>query len=107
NLLDVRGDIPLRVAAAVDRALEKDPEQRFPTMDAFAAELEACLAELDQGDGDAMMVIPSARRAGGAPHRHKQVSRWPLVIGLLALLAIAAIVIGLLTLDGGNSGGTP
>jgi serine/threonine-protein kinase len=29
NLLDVRGDVPLRVAAAVDRALEKDPEQRF------------------------------------------------------------------------------
>src|SRR5256886_9755815 len=64
NLLDVRGDVPLRVAAAVDRALEKDPEQRFPTMDAFAAELEACLAELDRGpEGDATMVIPSARRA--------------------------------------------
>ena len=41
NMLDVRGDVPLRVAAAVDRALEKDPEQRFPTMAAFAAELEA------------------------------------------------------------------
>ena len=48
NVLDVRGDVPLRVAAAVDRALEKDPEQRFPTMDAFAAELEACAAELDR-----------------------------------------------------------
>src|SRR5215217_7348273 len=60
NLLDVRGDIPLRVAAAVDRALEKDPEQRFPTMDAFAAELDACLAELDRGEnGDATMVIPA------------------------------------------------
>src|SRR6478672_11673389 len=56
NLLDVRGDVPLRVAAAVDRALEKDPEQRFPTMDAFAAELEACLAELDGPEGDTTMV---------------------------------------------------
>src|SRR5215217_3612239 len=60
NLLDVRKDVPLRVAAAVDRALEKDPEQRFPTMDAFAAELDACLAELDRGEnGDATMVIPA------------------------------------------------
>jgi eukaryotic-like serine/threonine-protein kinase len=105
NLLDVRRDVPLRVAAAVDRALEKDPEQRFPTMDAFAAELEACLAELDQGpEGDKTMVIPSARRA---PRQRKQVSRWPIVIGLLALLAIAAIVIGLLAAGGTNNGGAP
>jgi serine/threonine-protein kinase len=105
NLLDVRGDVPLRVAAAVDRALEKDPEQRFPTMDAFAAELEACLAELDQGpEGDQTMVIPSARRAA---RRRKQVSRWPIVIGLLALLAIAAIVIGLIAAGGTNNGGAP
>ena len=105
NLLDVRRDVPLRVAAAVDRALEKDPEQRFPTMDAFAAELEACLAELDQEpDGDKTMVIPPARRAA---HRRKQVSRWPIVIGLLAALAIAAIVIGLIAAGGTNNGGAP
>jgi serine/threonine-protein kinase len=104
NLLDVRQDVPLRVAAAVDRALEKDPEQRFPTMDAFAAELEACLAELDQGaDGQATMVIPSRQRTR-APR--KKVSRWPIGIGLLALVAIAAILVGLLTLGGTNGGGS-
>jgi eukaryotic-like serine/threonine-protein kinase len=106
NLLDVRGDVPLRVAAAVDRALEKDPEQRFPTMDAFAAELDACLAELEQGeDGDRTMVIPSARRA--ARRRKKNVSGWPIAIGVLALLAIAAIVVGLLASRGSNTGDTP
>jgi eukaryotic-like serine/threonine-protein kinase len=105
NLLDVRRDVPLRVAAAVDRALEKDPEQRFPTMDAFAAELEACLAELEHGpDGDATMVIPSRQRA---PRRRKQVSRWPIGIGLLALLAVAAIVIGLLAFGHSNNDGAP
>jgi serine/threonine-protein kinase len=105
NLLDVRRDVPLRVAAAVDRALEKDPDQRFPTMDAFAAELEACLAELEHGpDGDATMVIPSRQRA---PRRRKQVSRWPIGIGLLALLAVAAIVIGLLAFGHSNNDGAP
>jgi eukaryotic-like serine/threonine-protein kinase len=107
SILDVRGDVPLRVAAAVDRALEKDPEQRFPTMDAFAGELEAALGELDRGeDADATMVIPSARRAP-AHHPRKSVSRWPLAIGVLALLAIAAIVVGLLASGGTNNDGKP
>src|SRR5438132_7101154 len=53
NLLDLRKDVPLRVAAAVDRALAKDPGQPFPAMEAFAGELEACLAGLDApGDVD-------------------------------------------------------
>ena len=104
NLLEVRKDVPLRVAAAVDRALEKDPEQRFPTMDAFAAELDACLAELDRGEqGDATMVIPAPQRAS-RPRKH--VSRWPIVIGALGLLAIAAIVVGLLAL-GDDGDGSP
>ena len=105
NLLEVRNDVPLRVAAAVDRALEKDPEQRFPTMAAFAAELEACLAELDRGDDDggATMIVPALRRA--AKRRRTLVSRLPVGIALLALLAIAAIVVGLLTLGGSDSGG--
>jgi serine/threonine protein kinase len=102
NLLDVRKDVPLRVAAAVDRALEKDPEQRFPTMAEFAAELEACLAELEEDEaGDPTMVIPTRRRR---PRR--QVSRWPIVVGVLALLAIAAIVLGLITLGGINGNDT-
>jgi serine/threonine protein kinase len=101
NLLDVRRDVPLRVAGAVDRALEKDPEQRFGSMDAFASELEACLAELDEpeADGDRTMVIPARQRRAV---QRKQVSRWPIVIGLLALLAVAAIVVGLLTIGGGS-----
>jgi serine/threonine-protein kinase len=48
NVLDLRPDVPPRVAGAVARALEKDPDARFPTMDAFAAELEACMAQVDE-----------------------------------------------------------
>ena len=99
NTLDKRGDVPLRVAGAVDRALEKVPDHRFPTMDAFAAELEACLAELDRGDGSVTTVIPAAQRLR-PQRRRKRVSPVPLLIGLAAALAIAAIVVGLLTLDG-------
>jgi serine/threonine protein kinase len=105
SVLDVRGDIPLRVAEAVDRALEKDPESRFPTMDDFAAELESCLVDLDRGgDGEVTMVVPAAQRLKRPPKR-RSIPYLPLGIGLLALLAIAGIVIGLLTIDGSN--GTP
>jgi predicted Ser/Thr protein kinase len=95
NILDKRRDVPLRVAAAVDRALEKTPDHRFPTMDAFAAELEACLADLDRGDGTVTSVIPRAQRVGGQRGR-RRVSPWPLLIGLAGVLAIAGIAVGLL-----------
>jgi hypothetical protein len=73
-------------------------------MDAFAAELEACLAELDRGeDGGATMVIPAAKRLG-PPKRRKAGSRLPIFIGSLGALAIAAVVVGLLTVgDKGNA----
>jgi predicted Ser/Thr protein kinase len=100
SVLDVRGDVPLRITEMVDRALEKDPEHRFPTMNAFAAEIEASLAELDQGeDGAVTMVVPAAQRLQRQKHR-KPVSPLPLLIGLLGALAIAAVVIGLLTFRG-------
>jgi eukaryotic-like serine/threonine-protein kinase len=105
HLREVRRDVPPRVAAAVDRALEKEPEQRFPTMDAFAAELEACMAEADSDDGGgATMVIPARRRHDGVRAAHRKVSRWPIAIAVLALLVIAAVAVGLLTLGGGNAG---
>jgi serine/threonine-protein kinase len=57
SVLEVRPDVPVRVARAVDRALEKDPAERFPTMDAFAAELQACVAELGAApDLDATLI---------------------------------------------------
>lgn len=103
SLLDVRRDVPLRVVEAIDRALEKDPDERFPTMRAFAAELEACLAELgDQTDGASTMVVPPARRRTTRQTR----SAWPVIITLVALLAIAAIVAGLVKFRGGASPAT-
>lgn len=101
SILDVRRDVPVRVADAIDRALEKDPARRFPTMASFAAELEGSLAELDQhGDADQTLVVPPQRDT----RQRKRVSRWPIAIALAAALAVAAIVIGFLTLGGNDKG---
>src|SRR5438132_815550 len=47
SLRERRPDVSSRIAAAVDRALAKDPARRFPSMAALARELRACLAEAD------------------------------------------------------------
>jgi serine/threonine-protein kinase len=39
--------IPECVAAAIDKALVKDPEQRYQTGGEFARDLRACLATLN------------------------------------------------------------
>jgi predicted Ser/Thr protein kinase len=94
SVLDLRPDATVRVANAVDRALAKDPADRFASMHDFAAELEGCLAALGAEPGeDATLVQPpvvlreSRRRVARSPRR------WPLVLvaaGLLLLLAAIA-----------------
>jgi tRNA A-37 threonylcarbamoyl transferase component Bud32 len=108
SLLDARPDVPARVAHAVDRALEKDPAARFPTMDAFAAELEACLAQLGPGaDADATLVRQepvlraSRRRIARAGARRRLV---PLALILLGVALLALVVAALLLHGSGGHG---
>ena len=44
SVRDERPDVSLRLDAALQTAMAKDPGDRFPTMAAFCHELEACLA---------------------------------------------------------------
>jgi serine/threonine-protein kinase len=100
DLLEKRPDVPLRLAAAVDRALEKDPARRFPTMDQFAWELRQCLAELDAPDAERTFIAQSPVLKESRPRRVRaKRSRTPAYL-LVALLAIAAIVGGVLGLSG-------
>ena len=112
SLVEQRPDVPLRLAAAVDRALEKDPRHRFPSMDDFAAELEACLKELGNPDAEATFIAPSHVVRGGGTRRARARRRswWPLLFALLGAAAVAAVVAGVLALGGskekpGASGG--
>jgi eukaryotic-like serine/threonine-protein kinase len=101
SLLEKRPELPLRLVAAVERALEKDPARRFPTMGAFVDELEACRQQLLSGDNDQATQIIRGRiaddqtaiRRPAAPPRRRR-SPWPLIL-ILAGLALAAIAVGL------------
>ena len=103
SVLDRRGDVPTRVAVAVDRALAKDPRRRFASMDAFADELETALAELIAGEesGATMIITPRERRAPRLPPRRNQ-SPFPLLVGLLALLALGVIAAAAIAIHNGH-----
>jgi serine/threonine-protein kinase len=101
-----RPEVPRRVEAAIERALSKDPAERFPTMTAFEQELAACLAELRRGeDTGATGVLPvvAPRRASKQPRRR----RWwiPALLLVLVLAAVAVASVVLLN-DGDSPAGT-
>ena len=110
SVLDRRGDVPPRLALAIERAMAKRPEDRHASMDEFVADLEASLHDLD-GYGDESertLVVPAARRRGRSRRRRRP----PIFLFLLALGVLAAAAAVFLFIDGtynkdGNSGASP
>ena len=104
SVLDARPDCPARLDFAIQRAMAKDPDDRFASMNDFVAELEACLAELDgREDEGATMIVPPARPPRHAARRRPR--RVP-ITPLLILLAGALVAVGaflLLRDDGRNA----
>ena len=101
DIRELRPDIPPRLAAAIDTALQKDPARRFPTMRAFAEELSACLAGL--GSEGVTQVIPTAVWHSRTRTRTRR-RTWPLAYIALALLVGAAALVAALLLGGAGSG---
>jgi eukaryotic-like serine/threonine-protein kinase len=105
DIRDLRSDVPPRLAAAIDRALQKDPARRFPTMREFGEELRACVA--GTGSEGVTQVIPAAARR--RPREQARRRRWPLGWVVIAVLLgvsalVAAFVLG--GVGGGTSGGS-
>jgi serine/threonine-protein kinase len=98
SIRDQRPDVPPRVEAAVQRAMAKDPADRFHTMAEFCNELEACLSEL-QGAGTQVLRSPVKR-----PRSRRRISPWPVLALLVALIAIGAVVAFLVLRHHGGTG---
>jgi eukaryotic-like serine/threonine-protein kinase len=97
-----RPEVPERVEAVITRAMAKRPADRFPSMGAMTAALEACLSAArrpprpsDEEDTGVIRAPPPPRRR---PERRKQPSRSRPRAGvvLLLLAAATALVVGLL-----------
>jgi eukaryotic-like serine/threonine-protein kinase len=110
SVLERRQEVPPRLAAAVGRAMAKDPADRFASMDEFVAELEACHAGLERPADETTAVVPEAAApapparpappAARRPPRRVAATLLPILLGLLVAGAVAAAF--LLADDGGN-----
>jgi eukaryotic-like serine/threonine-protein kinase len=92
-----RPDVPARLDAAIRKAMAKDPEERFRSMDELIVELEASLRGL--GDGEETIVLPAPARPRRGRRAARRVVR-ALVLSLLALLLIGAAAVGAFALAG-------
>ena len=98
-----RPDLPMRLVVAVERALEKDPSDRFASMAQFADELRQILAGLAEPDLELTFVAPGPVPRQSRPRRLRAARRrrrWPVYLPLAAVAATAAIVAGILGLGG-------
>ncbi|HKS79754.1 MAG TPA: protein kinase [Gaiellaceae bacterium] len=118
SLREVRPDVSPRLAAAVERALAKDPAHRFPSMAALAKELRACLAEEEAPaapEDAALTLITAPAPARARATRRRSRGRRTLGYALLALVAGGAALAAVLLLSGsghhkggpGGGGGGP
>jgi serine/threonine-protein kinase len=113
-----RPEIPAHVEAAVLRAMQKDPDQRFST----AAEMSEAFGAIDTKPGKPVPSLPTVvgsvgtetiarevAEAGRAPVPEPEVERgrwrqrWPVLAAVGALVVAAAIVLPLVLLGGGRS----
>ena len=81
--------------SAVQRAMAKEPRERFQSMDEFGAALQECLAGRD-GSAEATMVVappkqPRGRRRQAARGPAERPSVWPLLLLLAGLAVLAGI----------------
>jgi eukaryotic-like serine/threonine-protein kinase len=96
NLLDQRDDVPPRLAHAVERALEKDPAQRFASMDAFANELRRCRDELGGLETERTLIRGTpgvaALRPPGKTRARRRRGHLPALLALAGLVLIAVVI---------------
>jgi eukaryotic-like serine/threonine-protein kinase len=113
SVRDLRPDVPPRLDWAIQQAMAKDHHERFDSMADFAAELEACHAELDGNEGATMVVAPRSRpgaRSRRPARDRRRWSVWPFVllgVGLAAVIGALAGAILLQDSGGGGSGSAP
>jgi len=94
DVLDERPDVPARLANAVERALAKDPAERFRSMDDFVDELIACRNELPPVDAAQTMILPAQVAERPRPTIAKRRRGRRIAVPLLVLVLLAGLAAG-------------
>jgi serine/threonine-protein kinase len=103
----VRPDLPVAVQEVFNRALAKNPAERYPTVSAFVSALEGALGGQAVPTFRATTGWPTATTPSGAPTTPRR--RVPAWVWALGGLALAALFVGgwLLLNSGGQAQPTP
>jgi eukaryotic-like serine/threonine-protein kinase len=103
-----RSGLPRELDRVFERALAKDPAQRFETCAEFVAALRAAFADAAGQTGQLAAVAPpptAVTRPLRPPARSS--GAWPLLLGLLAAGAVAGALLAYLLTRGDGSTPTP
>jgi hypothetical protein len=112
SLRERRPDVSRRVDALVQRAMAKNPDDRFRTMSDLAVAIEACLAEeggtprwLAESDTASLEPVSPARARRRRERRRRSVP-WRLLLALAVIAAgvaaVAAVATGRIDVRGGS-----
>jgi eukaryotic-like serine/threonine-protein kinase len=99
------GQLPRELDRCFERALAKDPAQRFPTCAEFVAALRASFADA-AGQTGPLAAVPPTAATRALPRRRRSSSAWPLLIGLLAAGALAGALLAYFLTRGDSSAPT-
>lgn len=103
-----RSGLPQELDGVFEHALAKDPAQRFHTDGEFVAALRAAFADA-AGRTRELAAVPPPRTAGTSPlppPPGRQSGAWPLLVGLLALGAVAGALLAYFLTRDDSGGGT-
>src|SRR5436190_1467017 len=86
--ISARADLPREIDRCFDRALAKDPAQRFGTSAEFVAALRSAFAEA-AGQTRQLAPVPPTPATRTLPPPRRSSSAWPLLIALIVAGAVA------------------
>jgi eukaryotic-like serine/threonine-protein kinase len=104
-----RSGLPRELDGVFERALAKDPRQRFATSAEFATALRAAFADA-AGETRELAVVPSPPPTTATrplPPAAASPNLWPLLVGLLVAGAVAGALLAYFLTRGDGNGSTP
>jgi serine/threonine protein kinase len=84
KVTDLRPDLPPRLNAVVARGMAKKPEDRYPTVGAFAKALASASPRV--------ALVPAAMVAGGVPQGGNRAGTVAVILGLIGAVVLGALI---------------